>query len=297
MHKLKPASKVQRIFAAFMDLMIAFLFATLLSTFVVNPLLVNSTSYQDSYSVYENGLLSTELYQKDENNSSNLTCVIDLLNSDGTSMFNVEKISEYDEKLVSFYSNYSNEKVEEYQNTKETSNIYTKNELNEYVLVDSVNINDAYNFFATSYINATKYFFTQNESVNDAYYLLSLTSTYALIIPTGISLLICYILIPLLFKDGQTIAKKLFSLKVVSLKEDKILTKKQIILRELFFVFVEIILSYFIYFIPIMISILFVLINKNHLSLHDYIGQTYVIDALKVEQKEDNVIDVDVKEL
>ena len=61
--------------------------------------------------------------------------------------------------------------------------------------------------------------------------------------------------------------------------------------------FVEIILSYFIYFIPIMISILFVLINKNHLSLHDYIGQTYVIDALKVEQKEDNVIDVDVKEL
>ena len=46
-----------------------------------------------------------------------------------------------------------------------------------------------------------------------------------------------------------------------------------------------------------MISILFVLINKNHLSLHDYIGQTYVIDALKVEQKEDNVIDVDVKEL
>ena len=100
------------------------LFATLLSTFVVNPLLVNSTSYQDSYSVYENGLLSTELYQKDENNSSKLTCVIDLLNSDGTSMFNVEKISEYDEKLVSFYSNYSNEKVEEYQNTKETSNIY-----------------------------------------------------------------------------------------------------------------------------------------------------------------------------
>ena len=297
MHKLKPANKVQRIFAAFMDLMIAFLLATILSSFIVNPLFVNSTSYQESYSVYENGLLSTQLYQKDENNGQKLTCVIDLLNQDGTVMFNVEKISEYDEKLVSFYSNYSNEKVEEYQNTKETSNVYIKNASNEYVVIETVNVNDAYNFFATSYVNATKYFFTQNESVNEAYYVLSLTSTYATIIPTGISLLICYILMPLLFKDGQTIAKKLFSLKVVSLKEDKILTKKQIILRELFFVFVEIVLSYFTYFIPIIISILFVLMNKNHLSLHDYVGQTYVIDTLSVEQKKDNVIDVDVKEL
>ena len=46
MHKLKPANKVQRIFAAFMDLMIAFLLATLLSSFIVNPLFVNSTSYK-----------------------------------------------------------------------------------------------------------------------------------------------------------------------------------------------------------------------------------------------------------
>lgn len=297
MNKLKPASKLHRIFAAVLDMLIAVIFASLVSLFIINPIFVNSASYQTNYKVYENGLLSTELYQKDENNSSKLTCVIDLLNTDGSVMFSIDKIDDYDSNLISFYSNYSNEKVEEYQNTKETSNIYEKNELNEYVLVESVNINDAYNFFSTSYINATKYFFTQNESVNEAYYFLSLTSTYSTIIPIGISLLLCYVLMPLVFKDGQTIAKKLFSLKVVSLKEDKQLTKGQIVLRGMFFVFVELVLSYFMYFIPIVISILFLLINKNHLSLHDYIGQTYVIDTLSSVQNKDNVIDVEVKEL
>ena len=297
MDKIKHASKLHRIFAAVMDILIAVVFASLISLLIINPIFVNSAPYKENYSVYENGLLSTQLYQKDENNSSKLTCVIDLLNSDGSVMFSVDKINDYDNNLISFYSNYSSEKVEEYQNTKETSNIYIKNELNEYVLVESVDINEAYSFFSTSYINATKYFFSQNESVNDAYYFLSLTSRYSTIIPIGISLLLCYILMPLILKDGQTIAKKLFSLKVISLKEDKQLTKGQIVLRGLFFVFVELVLSYFMYFIPVVISILFLLINKNHLSLHDYIGQTSVIDALSGEQTRDNVIDVEVKEL
>ena len=143
MDKIKHASKLHRIFAAVMDILIAFLFANLLSLLIINPIFVNSAPYKENYSVYENGLLSTQLYQKDENNSSKLTCVIDLLNSDGSVMFSVDKINDYDNNLISFYSNYSSEKVEEYQNTKETSNIYIKNELNEYVLVESVDINEA----------------------------------------------------------------------------------------------------------------------------------------------------------
>ena len=301
MQKMTPASKFQRMFAAIMDIMLAFLFATLLSSFVVSPIIANSNAYKDNYLIYENGLIATKLYQKDENNSNKLTCIIDLTNPDGSIIFNIEKLEEYDEKLIEFYSNYSVDAVERYQNTKAESNIYIKNESNQYVLTESININDAYNFFATSYIDATKYYFEQNEIVNNAYYYLSISSTYALIIPAIISLLICYIVLPIVFKDGQTIAKKLFSLKVVSLKSDKTLNKGQVVLREMFFVIVELVLSYFTYCIPLIVSVVFMLLNKNHLSFHDYIGQTYVIDCLNVDKKEErhdaNIIDVDVKEI
>ena len=55
MQKMTPASKFQRMFAAIMDIMLAFLFATLLSSFVVSPIIANSNAYKDNYLIYENG--------------------------------------------------------------------------------------------------------------------------------------------------------------------------------------------------------------------------------------------------
>ena len=61
MQKMTPASKFQRMFAAIMDIMLAFLFATLLSSFVVSPIIANSNAYKDNYLIYENGLIATKL--------------------------------------------------------------------------------------------------------------------------------------------------------------------------------------------------------------------------------------------
>ena len=127
-------------------------------------------------------------------------------------------------------------------------------------------------------------------------------STYSVISSIGLTLIVCFIIIPLLSKQGQTIAKKIFKLEVRSIKEDKEPSKMQILLREAFYVGVVVVLSLFTSGIPMVLSVMFLLLNKHNLSLQDYVSGTYVKDTvitLNEEERpyDENIIDVEAREV
>ena len=303
MQNKKTAQLIQRISAGIMDLVIAFIISTFLSSLIISPLFTNMEDYKSNYEIYETKLVETNLFKKDSNNSNKLTCIIDLLDEQGKTTFSLDKVEEYDSVIVLFYTEYGEEKVTEYHNTKKDYSIFTYSESeSKYVLVDNPSINEVYTFFMNSYNDAANYFFEVDEEAYKSYYYLTLMNKISLITTIGITLLICYIIIPLLSKDGQTIAKRIFALDVRSIKDDAPASKIQVLFREAFYVFIVLILSYFTYFIPLIISLGFMIFERNNLSLHDYVSGTYVRDLVLVVPEEEreyneNIIDVEAREV
>lgn len=111
-----------------------------------------------------------------------------------------------------------------------------------------------------------------------------------IVLPTYVlSMCIVYLLPTLLFKNGETLAKKFLHLGVIS-KDGFAAKKRQYVFRFLVFFF-EISLSLFVVGIGftslatlgIGVLILFALtmLNKDHRSLHDFAAMTLVIDVTK----------------
>lgn len=108
------------------------------------------------------------------------------------------------------------------------------------------------------------------------------------LIPAVLASIICYIIIPLFFKNYATIGKKIMKLGLCGLDGYK-MAKWQLILRAtpLFLTLVLVFLlplpSYYIAFsiaaVMLMVSGGLAAASPKHASLHDYTGRTIVIDA------------------
>lgn len=278
------ASPVIRIGAALVDLFLTMLLLTVLSSLIVSPILSGSEKYQTSYEIYSTGLVSTGLYVEDEQNSGRLVALIDAVSdAENGTTFSLERADTYDQALIQFYTFYSQEKVSEYLETKKTSGIFTYDSgTDTFSLTEGVSATAAYSFFSGAYTTATSFYLERNEAENQAYRTLRTYATLSNVLCIGISVAIVYLLIPLLLKDGRTLGKKLFAMKVMSAKDYTAKAKwYQILLREVFFVCVELILSYFTYMVPLLLGTVFLCANKKHVALHDYVGGTLVVDANK----------------
>ena len=85
--------------------------------------------------------------------------------------------------------------------------------------------------------------------------------------------------------------KKFLKLYVVDAdKDDKSLSKGRLLLRQSSFIAVEIVLSQFTYYIPLVISLIVMLVSKNKVALHDLIARTVVLDD---QSKENDSYEVD----
>ena len=143
--------------------------------------------------------------------------------------------------------------------------------------------------------NADMYY----SSYYQEYYQAIMNATTALYIsPFFICLLIYYLMVPLLFKNGETLCKKMLSIGLINEKEFQV-TKLQIFLRQLVFIFeitifffvipifsAEFNINYVLSYLATLLAGCFVLFiisifNKKHKSLHDYVALTYVIDTKK----------------
>lgn len=103
----------------------------------------------------------------------------------------------------------------------------------------------------------------------------------------AVSFGVFYILVPLLFKNGETFGKKTMGLALVN-KEGYDIKKRQIVLRQLFLFFYVALFSFYVgigftsfAFLGIGVLIYFVaaFISKTNRSMADYLSYTYLIDG------------------
>lgn len=117
-----------------------------------------------------------------------------------------------------------------------------------------------------------------------SYYLLS--QLYPMIIAYSISYIILFIIIPLCFKNGETIGKFMFKICLVNDKDYQI-NRLQVIPRSLIMLFLPILIvtllglnmfSLGFVVIAILLSYMIMRFSYNHKAIHDYIAFTKVID-------------------
>ena len=117
------------------------------------------------------------------------------------------------------------------------------------------------------------------------------TYSYPIVSCLGVSTLIFFLVIPLFFKDGETLGKRMFKLCLAN-KLGYRISKIQLIPRFLLFVAIVVVL-YFVVGIGIislgiltfiaLVSYTLTVFTKGHKAIHDYIAGTIVVDKVKSE--------------
>lgn len=113
----------------------------------------------------------------------------------------------------------------------------------------------------------------------------AMEKTYPLLVGIAISYSLYYLLVPLIFQDGETFGKRMFNLCLVN-KNGFQVQKPQVVIRTLPLALIMLALFFFlgnIYGIMItlfilMVSYVLVIFTKNHTAIHDFMALTYVVD-------------------
>lgn len=273
------ASPLIRIGAAAIDLMLTLFLYFIFSSLVIGLIIGSSNSYTKNYNVYKEALVSTGLYVDVENDFNTI-----LVN------FDFEKVEKYDDTITNFYTYNFEDKLTDYQNSKKDyPKLFSYNEeTKQYVISGDVSKSEEYNkFFQKSIANATTIYLNSDEVARNAYQQLRILSTINQISSLVASILITYLLFPMIFKYGETLGKKIFGLRVVSVKgTDFKVSKLQVFVRFCCYGIVEIVVSLFTYGIPLLISTIIMCATKNKSAIHDFAAQTLVLDKMKIQKVE-----------
>ncbi len=101
---------------------------------------------------------------------------------------------------------------------------------------------------------------------------------WELAIATSFVILVFYLLIPMLLKDGRTLGKQLFGISLVN-KSGYRVKKWQIAVRALVFGVFEIFGAVYTMMGTILISYTIMIFGKKNMSIHDFVASTRVLDA------------------
>ena len=103
---------------------------------------------------------------------------------------------------------------------------------------------------------------------------LTMLMFFIAIIPT---VLIIYLLIPMINRDGTTIGKKMLQMRVINSKNGQNVTKLQTFIRFTFFTLINVALGILTYGLSIIVSIFMMFIYKTRQTIHDVIASTMVV--------------------
>jgi len=267
-----------RIGAAIIDLLCAFVLLMLLSSFVITPILNSNDYYLTNYQEYETRYLASKLVTK--NDKGSLQVII--YNYDN------EKKQEYDDILKEFYLSYSDENndyVKSYVDTKKNyQEAFIFDEENSIYLFTE-NEEAIKTFFQHSYQDALNFFVKNDKAFATVYVKLTTVMTICDYIGIAVSLIVFYLIIPLIMKDRQTIGKKLCKLVIYNVKTDEVVSRGRYVLRFLLFA-LTIYGSLVFKGLPLLASIACMAFTKNGSTLHDLIVQTKVVDTLLTNKVE-----------
>ena len=271
-------SILKRIGAFLIDFFIFLVLMGLAFGFIFGPIIDSTDRVKSIREDYYNAAMESGIYQGD--NFSNLSYID----------------KDYDQKITLFYEKY--DKIETYNKLKsgrfsdyfdydETTNTFSEAKNEEAMTI-------AYQQILSSYCSKILYDNdTEFRKLSDN---LSTFNLIEVLLSISLSGLICYIIFPLIFKNGQTIAKKIIRLQVVSLKGDYQCTWPKIVLRSLVFILFELLFVLFGGF-TVIISLILAIFTKNNQSLHDLISSTTVIDLSYLPIEENTKRQIELEEI
>lgn len=281
---LKP-SFTKRILAALIDLVVFFILMIVISNFVLGSILVtNNSDYQTNYQVYEDTLISTKLAVKDDQGVLQI----------GIYNFDDKNLDQYENNILEFYNSYpdsSAANIEKYQNSKknypdlcaydEETKTYSWKEDTTY----------AQDFFLYAYNDALNFLYSANKEYATSYQTLTFYLNLNKYLSALISALIPFLILPLILK-GQSLGKKIMSLKVCKLPDYQDVKPTDTLLRGIV-IALEIVGSYLLYGLPLLISFVMMMATNNRITLHDLLPKTMIISA---KYQKTDVIEVESKE-
>lgn len=271
---------LRRISSFILDFIVMVVLALLIS-FITNPICNKIYHGDQAQEVYNNKALETKLFYINEQNQP---AVIDNL-----------KIM--DTNITYFYEHCTENKLSEYIDKKKNSDLFYFDEVTQNYIEKDYNIEDSnirvqYTIFYNDVINycienyVDKYLL-QDEAYKNALITINKISYLSLLMCSFISMLVVYLLIPMILKDYKTIGKLALKLKVASkVSVDLKPTRLQIVFRQLVLILFEFILSiatinifgFILLPITLIISIVMVFVSKYNQSFHDFCCSTFLID-------------------
>ena len=279
-----------RLFAFFFDLMCMVILG-LGGVFLTQTIMNNVPYYKAANRRINEIQLSSHLYAEREDGTTKLLCDYLIVNDDSE----YEDINkQLDEALTEFYSDptyfeqsgdksgmsiYNSYKIPTGQDSSDLF-IYEDETHSTIVKKSGVTDKSIYDFYVKVMSeNAVKYvidnpdYISSSRTISLSYYFI------ILLVPISSSVIIFEYIIPLCLRRGKkTLGKLVFKLAVLDVRGLSC-TWKRYTLRFIFFFFVEFLLSVVTFAIPLIISFTLLVFNKAGQSLHDYVINTYVVEA------------------
>lgn len=285
----KKASLNNRLAAACLDIFILMMGFILLNNFFVSPIFNLTSDYNQVYDTYVQELVDSRMYKEDENN--NVIFVLD--------NFTLDELTTYDEIItynynLEEYSTNGPSALEEFKNSKTDmmKEYFTYDQETDTYIPNEENESEILTFYSNAFNDLSSFLLVNNETLANAYSKLNFYNQIERFISILIVSVVLYIVIPLILKNGQTIGKKVLKVYVVECdKEGLGLSTSKLLLREGTFVVVEVILSMFTYYIPLILSLIVLVATKNRVSLHDVVSRTMVIDTLEDIPEKEEIVD------
>ena len=171
-----------------------------------------------------------------------------------------------------------------YYTLKENSGYFDYNDqTGEWVKKDDALDKDVKIFYMTTAANARNNILLKVEHISNLFSQLEAYNFLMLIINLFVGLTIAFLVVPLLSKDGSTVGMKPFYLQVVEKKNGENATKLQILFRYLIVISLYILASYYLFGLPLIVSMLMIIFTKERMSLCDLLCSNYVVDSGKYE--------------
>ena len=260
----KKSPLLRRFAALLIDVLVALLALLLVDALITTPIFNATTNYDEMYQELNDALVESRLYKYDEEG------------------YIIQIEDNYDENLKYFYENYDS--LDNYYTLKENSGYFDYNDqTGEWVKKDDALDKDVKIFYMTTAANARNNILLKVEHISNLFSQLEAYNFLMLIINLFVGLTIAFLVVPLLSKDGSTVGMKPFYLQVVEKKNGENATKLQILFRYLIVISLYVLASYYLFGLPLIVSMLMVIFTKERMSLCDLLCSNYVVDSGKYE--------------
>lgn len=288
--KYQKSSLFRRICGVLFDAIILISAFFVILSVIVQPIITSATDYEKKYQEYCDELVSTNLYLYYEE-------------INGVSMIS----SNYDEKLTIFYQN--NEigvTLEDYNKIKyEHSDQYVdengeKLEEPYFILQeDKTYVENIYDYSVDGEGNQTKIENSKRKAALNKFYIqlvkeniskvekieriqvltrhLSALETLSFLCSLIPAVLVTYLLFPMIFKDGNTLGKKILQMRVVDMTRGGNASKFKLFVRFIFSSLINLVFAYYSFGLTLIVQLIILIFSKNHQMLHDFISKTCVV--------------------